>query len=241
MNPPEPPPSSTDPLASLYRQLFDAMPVELALLDPEGRFLYLNQSAVRDPEVRSWLIGRTEEEYCTFRGLDQSLATRRKSYRNRARDEARAVSFEETMDSEDGRRHVLRTIVPILGDGEVTHFAGFGLDITERKGIEDAVRKSEEKYRSLFEQTQDVVYISTPDGRLLDMNQAGLDLLGFQNKRELEDHRPGPRPVLRPLGTGTDAPALGAARIRQGLQGPAEDPEARGAPDRSDGHGHPRP
>ena len=48
-----------------------------------------------------------------------------------------------------------------------------------------ARRTAEEKYRTLFEETKDVVFISTPEGRFLDINQAGVDLLGYASKEEL--------------------------------------------------------
>ena len=42
-----------------------------------------------------------------------------------------------------------------------------------------ALRESEEKYRTLFEDSRDAIYITTPDGEFVDVNQATLDLLGY--------------------------------------------------------------
>jgi PAS domain S-box-containing protein len=53
-------------------------------------------------------------------------------------------------------------------------------DVSRRRG-----RRSEATYRSLFEDSVDTVYISTPAGRLLDINPAGVQLLGAQSKEEL--------------------------------------------------------
>ena len=56
------------------------------------------------------------------------------------------------------------------------------IDVTDRKRAESDLRVSEGRYRTLFEQSRDAVYISSREGRLVDANQAFLDLLGFTRK-----------------------------------------------------------
>jgi PAS domain S-box-containing protein len=51
-------------------------------------------------------------------------------------------------------------------------------DITER-------RSAEEKYRLLFEQVQEGVYVATPRGRLLDCNDAFVHMLGYEKREEV--------------------------------------------------------
>jgi len=58
-------------------------------------------------------------------------------------------------------------------------------DISERKHAEEMLRKSEEEYRTLFEESKDVVFISTPEGRFVDINPAGVELFGYPSKEEL--------------------------------------------------------
>jgi PAS domain S-box-containing protein len=58
-------------------------------------------------------------------------------------------------------------------------------DVTQRLRTEEERRASEEKYRSLFEESKDVVFISTPDGKFLDINPAGVELFGYSSKEEL--------------------------------------------------------
>ena len=74
----------------------------------------------------------------------------------------------------------------------------------ERKKIEVELKKSENKYWSLFEYSIDGIYITTPQGKYIDVNTALVNMLGYSSKEELmsidikkelyvsEDERPGP-------------------------------------------------
>jgi len=62
-------------------------------------------------------------------------------------------------------------------------------DITERKQVEDALSESENKYRTLFEQSADAILIIEED-RFVDCNTATVKMLGYKNKKELLDSHP---------------------------------------------------
>ncbi|NVO09157.1 MAG: PAS domain S-box protein [Bacteroidales bacterium] len=58
-------------------------------------------------------------------------------------------------------------------------------DISKRKFAEEALRKSEEKYRTLFETMPNGFYRSTPEGYFVDANPAFVKMLGYDSKEEL--------------------------------------------------------
>lgn len=48
------------------------------------------------------------------------------------------------------------------------------------------LRESEGKYRRLFEGSKDALYITTKEGKFVDLNQATVDLFGYEDKEELK-------------------------------------------------------
>jgi PAS domain S-box-containing protein len=58
-------------------------------------------------------------------------------------------------------------------------------DVAERKRTELALRRSEEKYRDLFEQAKYGIFRATPQGKFLDVNPALVGMLGYSSKEEL--------------------------------------------------------
>jgi PAS domain S-box-containing protein len=58
-------------------------------------------------------------------------------------------------------------------------------DITVRKLAEQAMKESEEKYRTLFEGSKEPLFITAKDGKFVDFNKAVVQLLGYDNKEQL--------------------------------------------------------
>jgi len=58
-------------------------------------------------------------------------------------------------------------------------------DIVERLDAEDALRQSEEKYRSIFENSIMGIFRTTPDGHYISANPAGVKMYGYKSEEEM--------------------------------------------------------
>jgi len=64
-------------------------------------------------------------------------------------------------------------------DGKTTGYIGVIRDVTARRVIEDALRKSEEKYRSLHDTMPLAAMVYGPDGKVLEWNQGAEKIFGW--------------------------------------------------------------
>ena len=88
----------------------------------------------------------------------------------------------------DGSVHWIAGRWQVLMDasGEASRVVGVNMDVTERKLAEDALRESEEQFRSVFSDAGVGMVIVSPGGRFLAANKAFCDLLGYTEEELLE-------------------------------------------------------
>ena len=83
-------------------------------------------------------------------------------------------------------RHFEITSSPLFdASGKVVAGIESVREITRRVNADKLVRESEQRFRTLFEESKDVFYISTAEGRFLEINPAGVELFGYPSKEEL--------------------------------------------------------
>ncbi|HEY0100397.1 MAG TPA: PAS domain S-box protein [Pyrinomonadaceae bacterium] len=64
-------------------------------------------------------------------------------------------------------------------DGLPLGVRGVARDITRRKGVEEQLRRSEERYRSLVDNANDIIYTADMEGRYTSLNKSGERVSGY--------------------------------------------------------------
>nr|WP_319373823.1 PAS domain S-box protein [uncultured Methanobacterium sp.] len=97
------------------------------------------------------------------------------------------LHYETTRLRKDGKEiNVSLTLSPILDSaGKLVGISTIARDTTQRKRDEEKLQRSEEKYRTLFEESFDGLFITSPDGKILDMNKKGIEMFGYANKEDI--------------------------------------------------------
>jgi|GEM_PF-1459094 len=136
---------------TFYETILNAMPSEVAVFTPDRRYLYTNPAAVASPQMRTWLLGKTDTEYAAFKGIYSDKAKERESNFNKALSIKESVNWEDAFPQPDGTlKSYLRQYHPVFNtEGNLTLMVGVGLEITELKRAETNLQKA----RQLAEET----------------------------------------------------------------------------------------
>lgn len=164
-----------------YEQVLNNIPSDIAVFDREHTYLFINPVAIKDNELRQWLIGKKDEDYCELRNKPFSIVEGRRKIFNQVIESKKLVAWEEALTLPNGNKEFhYRNMYPVIDDaGEVEMVIGYGVNITDRKRIEDQVRINEKRYRDLFNYSQALICTHDPNGILLSVNPAICETLGY--------------------------------------------------------------
>jgi len=80
----------------------------------------------------------------------------------------------------------LNVHIETTGTDEISLLAdSFNRMVQDLRQSQEALIEAERKYRRVFENSKDMIYITSVGGKFVDVNQAGVEMLGHTNKKDL--------------------------------------------------------
>ncbi|MBU7045313.1 MAG: PAS domain S-box protein [Theionarchaea archaeon] len=169
-----------------FRNLFELAPDAILTLNLEGTITSCNTAAaVMTGYSKDEIVGLHISKLKFLQKKDIPLHLQ--SLSSLVQGESAELP-EITWIHKDGTVHVSEARVqPVKERGKVVRLLVISRDITEHKKAEEALKESEEKYRTLIENLNVGVYRVTPGkgGHFLDVNPAFVQMLGYRDKKEI--------------------------------------------------------
>jgi PAS domain S-box-containing protein len=149
---------------AILRAMIDCLPFDFFALGSDGRYILQNSAS---KQLWGDCAGKTPEEICTDASrLAGWVENNRRAYAGERfeRESTFIVNGEE--------QFYLAVLAPIRDDIETYGILGVNIDITQRRRAEEALRQSEQRYRTLTESTTDMIFILNRTGDVLYANRS---------------------------------------------------------------------
>lgn len=158
-----------------YEALLQQLPAELAVFDPEFKFLFVNQNAIKNEELRKWLIGRNEIEYWKSKNLPFDKTLLRMEGFKKAIAERKSTSIEEVFHAGTEReKHYVRITHPYFKEGELQFLLTYGIDITTLKQTEHKLIRQNAELEKVNAELDQFVYSASHNLRAPLLSVKGL-------------------------------------------------------------------
>lgn len=168
----------------IKEQVFDTSIAANSIADPKGIITEVNPAF-----LQAW--GFSNEDEVLGKNISYFIQS-----------EEKAVEITETLDKtgawkgefiakrKDGSAFVANSLATTLQDknGKIVGYQSSVTDITDRKDTEERVRKSEEKYRSIFETAANLITSVDIKGIVVDCNHRVFEVLGYTKEEFMGKH-----------------------------------------------------
>ncbi len=188
---------SSEGLSIYFQDITERKRAEEALFQSERRFRFVSEAAhavVYDVDLKSGavrgahgikeLLGVDSPEAPDFQwwlsnihpdDLERVAREIREAYSNKEQ----CHTFEYRIRHQSGQYRLVRDLVYFqYENGQIVEHIGGVTDITEQRRAEDALRESEEKYRTIFENSMEGILVTQSDGQILSANPEACRILG---------------------------------------------------------------
>ncbi len=143
--------------------ILNNIPTDIAVFDPNHRYLFLNQHAIKNEEIRNWMIGKNDFEYAQYRGISDSFAQKRWKLFDEAVDKRETIKWIDEHRTEAQTNYVLRTFYPYFEQDNLKFVIGYGMDITERKVIEIQLSEALQSVKKINDELEQFAYVASHD------------------------------------------------------------------------------
>ena len=164
-----------------YRTILEEIQDSYFEMDPAGNVTFCNNTMCRDLGYpREELMGLNSRAYIAPEDVDVLLKTFSKAYQTGKTGRSPTFKFVR----KDGVMGFGETWVSPLRNqgGEIIGFRGLSRDITKRKQAEEALRQSEEKYRTITDDMKDGYYETDLAGNYTFFNDSLCQLFGYSRE-----------------------------------------------------------
>jgi PAS domain S-box-containing protein len=164
-----------------YETILNNLPTDVVVFDSNHKYIFVNPIAIKNEELRKFIIGKDDFEYTQHMQRDHSIANSRREKFLAALQKGETSFWEETLHSEiDGTTYHDRKFTPVFNnDGSFKMMIGFSVNITESKKIQEQILKNRQLTASILQNVAVGIVVQGPQSEIFENNIAACEMLGL--------------------------------------------------------------
>lgn len=168
---------------NFYETILNNLPSDLAVFNEKHEYLFANPAAIANENIRKWIIGKTDFDYCEMKNISTGMAVSRREIFENAIASGKEITLESEHSLPSGEtQYVMRKYSPCYEDGKLKLMIGYGVDISENKRSQLRLIQSEHRYRTLFENNPLMVFIVDKNSNIVSCNDRVSKDLGYSKE-----------------------------------------------------------
>jgi len=173
-----------------YRVLVDSLPLCIKMFDPEGNLISINKHGREEHSLQKW----TDAQIRNWKYLKCIQPEYRskvvKALKSALDGKTSSFVFEHTHDHAQGG-FCYSNLVPVKIDGKIQYILFSSMDVTESKVMEESLKKSEIRYRALFNSTHDAIMtLEPPSWVFTSGNPAAVKMFACKSEKDFTSRAP---------------------------------------------------
>lgn len=163
------------------KDLLNSVPADIALWNLDHQYLFLNENAMKNVDLRKWIIGKNDFDFFQYKNQSIGIALKRREVFNQVITSGKLAYLEEHLKTKEGDFHHLRIFKPISNcEDLVLGVLGYNIDIT-------AIKKNEARLLKMKQAVQDAmdgIAILNNKSKYIYVNEAYIKMFGYDKEEE---------------------------------------------------------
>ncbi len=136
----------------LLQSLFELVRLEIAIFTPDHRYVYISPASITNIEVRNWLLGKDDYDYCASRNVPTTMADIRRAAFQQVIDTRDKHTYIDTVTKPTGEKdYILRCMAPLIVDNEIICVVGYAINKTDVYKSETLRQNNELFYKFILD------------------------------------------------------------------------------------------
>ena len=182
-----------DEQKQFYEFVLNAIPSDIAVFSTEHKYLFVNPQGIKNKEIREFMIGKDDYDYCNYKGISTELADNRSKVFNEVLQIGEYRDwYDDLIDVQGNRKVIYRRIGPLKDEnGVIKYVVGYGVEVTDTKIAQEKLIESNKKLELLenfLNKTTDAIQVSDDQGNMVYVNDTASKRIGIDQKNIQNHH-----------------------------------------------------